>query len=172
MSPEQKEMTMCTLIVARNMFAFAPLVVIANRDERYDRPAAALERWGRTPEVLAPVDREGGGTWIGVNELGVFAGITNRADVPDRPGLASRGQLVLAALGSRDAREASMRLGRTDGRAYNGFRLLIADRYDTYVVSGDGMGVRVDPFRDGLHVATEQGFGDGHCTRAKRVWTA
>lgn len=161
---------MCTLIVARNVYQLFPLVVVANRDERLDRPSAPPAYWlGRSPMVLAPTDREARGTWIGVNRAGVFAGITNRADVPSRDGLASRGQLVLEALEERDARKAAARLGRTDGRAYNGFRLVIADREETYLVSGDGMGVRVDPLGSGLHIVTNLGFGPDSCVRAANV---
>ncbi|HTM68029.1 MAG TPA: NRDE family protein [Candidatus Binatia bacterium] len=164
---------MCTLIVARNVYQLFPLVVAANRDERLDRPSAppAL-RHDLDPLVLAPADLEGGGTWIGVNAAGVFAGITNRADVPARDGLASRGALVLQALGERDARKAAQRLSRTDGRAYNGFRLVIADREDTFLVSGDGMGVRLDPLGSGLHVVTNLGFGPDSCARAANAAVA
>ncbi len=69
---------MCTLIVLHRCVPGRPLVVAANRDEFLDRPAAgpALRMRDSGP-ILAPLDLEAGGTWLGLNGRGVFAGLTN-----------------------------------------------------------------------------------------------
>ena len=90
---------MCTLIVLHRCFADAELLVAANRDEYLDRPAEppALRRWnGRT--VLAPRDVRAGGTWLGLNDAGVFAALTNRPNATPDPTRRSRGLLVVDAL--------------------------------------------------------------------------
>ena len=77
---------MCTLIVFHHCFADAEFVIAANRDEYLDRPAEppALRFWhGRS--VLAPRDVRAGGTWLGTNDAGVFAGITNRPTPASTP---------------------------------------------------------------------------------------
>ena len=98
---------MCTLVVAVSVWASAPLVVAANRDEQLARPAAPPHVWARDDEplIFAPRDLLAGGTWLGIRGA-MFVGITNRfmGRVPP-PGPRSRGELVLDALaaGSVDA---------------------------------------------------------------------
>ena len=82
---------MCTLIVLHRCFADAELLVAANRDEYLDRPAElpALRVWnGRT--VLAPRDARAGGTWLGMNDAGLFAALTNRPTPRPDPRLRTR----------------------------------------------------------------------------------
>ena len=68
----------CTLVVAWRVFETAPVCVAANRDESFDRPAAPPSVREGDPAVLAPRDERAGGTWLGYNEAGVLAAITNR----------------------------------------------------------------------------------------------
>lgn len=69
---------MCTLIVLHRCVAGSPLVVAANRDEFLDRPAEGLAiRQRAAGSILSPLDLEAGGTWLGLNERGVFVGLTN-----------------------------------------------------------------------------------------------
>jgi uncharacterized protein with NRDE domain len=90
------------------------LVVAANRDEFHSRPTAPLARWDNG--VIAGRDLEAGGTWLGVNNAGRFALVTNfRLPGYPKPGLASRGGLVVDwLLGQPDP----------DGAAMNPFHLL------------------------------------------------
>ena len=69
---------MCTLIVLHRCVAGRPLVVAANRDEFLARPAEDIAiRPSRTGPILSPLDLEAGGTWLGLSQRGVFAGLTN-----------------------------------------------------------------------------------------------
>jgi uncharacterized protein with NRDE domain len=69
---------MCTLIVLHRCIPGRPLVVAANRDEFLDRPAEGMAlRTSRTGTILSPLDLEAGGTWVGLSQRGVFAGLTN-----------------------------------------------------------------------------------------------
>jgi len=116
-----------------------PLVVAANRDEFLARPAEGPAiREGRSGRYLAPRDLAAGGTWLGLNDRGVFVGLTNlrpaiAEDVdPDapavaKPGLRSRGEVVMAALEAGSAVEAAETLGELEIGAYNAFQLLVAD---------------------------------------------
>ena len=126
---------MCTLIVFHHCFADAQLVIAANRDEYLDRPAEppALRTWqGRA--VLAPRDARAGGTWLGINDAGVFAGITNRPTSSPDVSRRSRGLLVADALAAGSAAEAAARLVALPARAYNPFNLLVCDAADAFVV--------------------------------------
>jgi len=70
----------------------------ANRDEAYDRPFSSPVVWTGSARFWAPRDDEQGGTWIGVNEYGLVAAITNLSRLPQEKGHASRGHLVAGAL--------------------------------------------------------------------------
>ena len=86
---------MCLIFVSFNTTAGYPLVVAANRDEFYDRAAAAADYWDDHPEVLAGRDLVARGTWLGVSRSKRFAALTNyRSGLPRDPNAPSRGNLV------------------------------------------------------------------------------
>jgi hypothetical protein len=69
----------CTLAVFLGVFPDMPLVVAANRDEFLTRPTA----WPGTlrdesPRAFGGRDLIAEGTWLGVNEVGLIAGMLNR----------------------------------------------------------------------------------------------
>ena len=139
---------MCTLIVLHRCVPGRPLVVAANRDEFYARPAEgpAIRETG-VGKILAPVDLEAGGTWLGLNERGVFAGLTNLrpwtptdgTETLDPSALAntgqrSRGEVVMSALEACSAAEAARRLERLEVDAYNPFQLVVADAREAWLI--------------------------------------
>lgn len=153
---------MCTVIVARNVFPGFPLVVAANRDEQLARPSEAVtyRRPSIGPDLLAPKDLQRGGTWNGVNAAGVFAAITNRADIVSaRTGKTSRGDLVSAALAFGTAEEAFRALSRLQPERFNGFNLVVGDRDELYHVSGDGKELVSREITNNLFTATNLGCG-------------
>ncbi len=68
---------MCLIVFAWKQNAEYPLLLAANRDEFYARPALAATWWEEAPQVYAGKDIEAGGTWMGINKQGRFAAITN-----------------------------------------------------------------------------------------------
>ena len=174
---------MCTVIVGHKLFPRHPLVIAANRDELLDRasepPARGVIDGYR---VIAPRDAQRGGTWIGVNERGVFAAVTNRIDVESVGGMRSRGDLVTRALMmGEDAACAAVYCRRgLDAREYNGYHLVIGDAQHLFTLAGAGKGGtkqaelqrRDEP---GLLVVSNLGIGPEHAPRAEevmRVWHA
>jgi uncharacterized protein with NRDE domain len=111
-----------------------PLVLAANRDEMIDRPARPPARhWPDRPEVVAGLDELAGGSWLGLNDHGVVAGILNRfGTLGPAPGQRSRGELVLEALDHADALAAAQALGDLDPGAYRSFNMIIADNRDAF----------------------------------------
>ena len=151
---------MCTLLLATGLWPEAPLVVAANRDERLDRPAAPPSLWLDGPlPLLAPRDLEAGGTWLGLNGAGVFAGLTNRFGKPPDRVRRSRGEIVVRALEAPDALTAFAAMGALDPEAYNPFHLVVADRRGAGLVWSDGAALFADTLAPGVHFVTERSFG-------------
>ncbi len=150
---------MCTLVIAHQHFEGAPLVVAANRDEFLARPAEGPRLRGGQPRVLAPRDQLAGGTWLGLNEHGLFVGITNRHGAPLDPKRRSRGLLVTAALRAPDARRLHRELATLAPTEYNPFHLLYADAEAAFVTWSDGSACRQYEVPPGVHVITERSLG-------------
>ncbi len=110
-------------------------MVAANRDEFFDRPseAPALRRSGpRT--ILAPRDARAGGTWLGVNDAGVFAAVTNRRCANPDPERRSRGLVVMDALREPSAWQAASALAGAAAASYNPFNLFVSDGRRAFAV--------------------------------------
>ena len=126
---------MCLLIFAWQVEPSYPLIVGANRDERFDRPAVSFcVLQESSPRTLGGRDELAGGTWLAVNEHGVVAGLTNRPSPEGRdPTKRSRGELplLLAEHGSAAAAVADMER-RVRPSDYNPAWLLVGDRYSLY----------------------------------------
>ena len=120
---------MCLILLAWQVHPGYPLVVAANRDEFFARPAAPAEFWADHPSVLAGRDLSAGGTWMGVAGNGRFAALTNHRGLSHaRNDAPSRGPLVANFLGGAEPPETCCkRLAGQDGRPYNGFNLLVGD---------------------------------------------
>jgi hypothetical protein len=154
---------MCILIVLRGRHAEHPLVVAGNRDERTDRPASPPGLWvGAARRVLSPRDRRAGGTWLGVNDRGVVAGLTNVAGSPPVPDAPSRGHLVHLALDAADV-EAGLAavVRRVEETQHAAFQLVVADARATVVLRHVGGRLqRIDWSDSTLVVTNEHGPGE------------
>lgn len=159
---------MCSLVILYRPGHRWPILVAANRDEMQTRAWLPPGRhWPDRPEVRAGLDVSGGGTWLGVNDHGVFAAILNR---PGTLGPAankrSRGELVLEALDHGEARDAAAALSELEPSSYRGFNLIIADAAEAFwlrleesgPVSERGLTVRNLP--KGLSMITAQDLND------------
>ena len=141
---------MCLIAVAWQQHPDFPLVVAANRDEFFARPAAPAIWWPDEPDILAGRDLSAGGTWLGVSRSGRFAALTNYRDpANNRADARTRGELVLDALRSHtraDAFGAAVHARRAD---YNPFNLLIHDGDALAIVESAAGSARTLP--PGIH---------------------
>lgn len=141
---------MCTVVFLRRPDHRWPIILGTNRDEKADRPWLPPGRhWPDRPEVIAGQDRLAGGSWLGMNDFGVVAGVLNRKESlgPD-PDLRSRGELVLEALDHADAAAAAEALADLDARAWRSFNMFVVDNRDAWWLRSLGPqgGGRVDRF--------------------------
>jgi uncharacterized protein with NRDE domain len=103
------------------------LLLVANRDEFYARPTAALHWWADA-DILAGRDLQAGGTWLGVSRSGRLAALTNHRDpTQQRTDAPSRGELVSAFLRSDLSAEAYLSKLCQHATNYNPFNLLVYD---------------------------------------------
>lgn len=131
---------MCTVVIHFDPLAPWPVLIGANRDEMSGRPWKPPARhWDDHPHVIAGIDQEAGGTWMGVNDDGLMAAILNRpGSLGPAEGKRSRGELPLEALSHAEAKEAAEALAHLDGRAYRSFNLVIADATGAFWLRSTG----------------------------------
>jgi uncharacterized protein with NRDE domain len=134
----------------------APLIVAANRDERYERPAVTMTVLReRSPRILGGRDLLAGGTWLAVNSSGVLAGLTNTPSPAGRdPAKRSRGELPLAFAGYATAEQAVEQVtAKLDPASYNPCWLLVGDRNALFFVAiGGGPDAEVRRLGPGMHI--------------------
>lgn len=122
---------MCLVLFAYGQHSRHPLVLIANRDEFYDRPTAAAAFWSDAPAIYAGRDLVAGGTWLGVTESGRFAAVTNYRDPTAPAGELSRGALVSDFLRSCEPAGRYLEGVRRSALRYSGFNLVAGEINDT-----------------------------------------
>jgi len=145
-----------------------------NRDERLDRAWRPPGRhWPDRAHVVAGLDRLAGGSWFGVNDYGVAAGIMNRIDtLGPVPGKRSRGELVLEALDHAEAAAAAAALQALDPSAYRAFNLVIADSREViwlrHTERPDSPGIEAIPLPRGVSMLTAYDANDTASPRVRR----
>lgn len=86
---------MCIIFVGNQIHPQFPLVIAANRDEFHQRPTAPTSYWDTSPRILAGKDLEAGGSWMGVQQHGYIAALTNiRNKITPPANAISRGHIV------------------------------------------------------------------------------
>ncbi len=160
---------MCTLVILRRPEHRWPLIVGANREEMADRPWTAPGRhWPDRDHVVAGQDLEAGGSWLGINDFGVIAGIMNRrGSLGPEADKRSRGELVLEALDHADAAVAARALSAIDPGAYRPFNLFIGDNQDAFWLrsatsetAGDRPGITMHQIPPGVSMITAWDLND------------
>ncbi len=118
---------MCFVAVALGISKNFPLILAANRDEVFSRPAEPMTRWIESPSVIAGRDLSAGGTWLGLSQEGRFAALTNcgTAAVSRKSGTLSRGMIVKDfLLGQPDTLRDTETGALADQPGYGGFNLI------------------------------------------------
>lgn len=165
---------MCTLAIYFQVFGDYPVVVAANRDEYLDRAALPPTMLGERPRIVGGKDLRAQGTWLGINEYGLVAGLLNRriADSgPNDANLRSRGLLCLDALQHSSAAEAARYLASQRARDYNAFNLLLASREAAFVAYNRGAEIEIMQLAPGMHLLTNADVDDFECPRISRSYS-
>lgn len=110
------------------------MILVANRDEYYQRPSSPMHLWEEG--FYAGRDLKGGGTWLGMHPSGRFAALTNYRDIAmekERP--SSRGELPVNFLKGEMSPLEYLEGLQQRKNEYNGFSLLISDGAKMYYLS-------------------------------------
>ncbi|MGA0395123.1 MAG: NRDE family protein [Rhodospirillales bacterium] len=141
---------MCTFIIRYAPEDDWPVIVATTRDEMQNRPWQAPARhWPARDHVIAGRDELAGGTWLGLNDDGIVAGVLNRKDsLGPADDKRSRGELPLEALDHATAHDAAEALTHLEAASYRSFNMVIADATQAFWLKstgGSGNGVADSP---------------------------
>ncbi len=135
---------MCLVVFALDVFPGLPLVLAANRDEYFARPASPAGWWRHEGvDIFGGRDLQKGGTWLGVTRGGRIAVVTNVRDAGAvREGELSRGFLT------RDALSSAKLPPEIAHARFPSFNLLVADGGALYYARDDAATAKVG---SGIH---------------------
>lgn len=127
---------MCLVLTAWQAHPQYPLVVLANRDEFYDRPTDPMHWWEDFPHILAGRDKADvvgePGTWMGLSKTGKFAALTNvRAPSEKNPSSRTRGEIATKYLIDTFIPSEFIAAHEKSLNGYNGFNFLATDLSQT-----------------------------------------
>ena len=162
---------MCTLALYFKAFQKFPLLIAANRDEHYDRPSLTPDLIETEPAIIAGKDLRVGGTWMGVNEKGMFVGILNRrANGAINPVVAtrSRGLLCMDLLMRASAYNACDFI-REHRQPYQPFTVVVADENRAWAAYNGSDGVLLVELSQGLHVFSSHAEVNLHSEKGDRA---
>ena len=117
---------MCLILFSYDNHPDYKLVLMANRDEFYNRPTLGAGWWKDRPDLLGGKDLKENGSWLAVTREGKFAAITNYRDPARIKSEApTRGRLVTDFLLEEHSPEAYLEELQQSGSDYNGFNLIL-----------------------------------------------
>ncbi len=143
---------MCTVVAAFKHFSSFPLIIAANRDEFLNRKTDPPALVNRNPSIFAPRDHLKSGTFMGINEWGLTAVITNLSGlVPKDNSKKSRGLILLRLLGSPSIDRLIKELRHIDLSEYNFFQILASDKEQIVHIKYDG-NLKLDVYKNGIFI--------------------
>ena len=147
---------MCTLIALWRSVPGYDVVVGMNRDESAVRPSDPPALLETEPVIVAPRDRQAGGTWIGASASGLVVALSNRRGRTSTTAR-SRGQLVLDSLRQASVPAVEVWLQRdVREHEYNFWNLFVASRRELRFFRYEGE-LSMMRGHEGLNILTNAG---------------
>ncbi|MBK8171624.1 MAG: NRDE family protein [Sandaracinaceae bacterium] len=146
---------MCTIIILKNVHPEYPVVIAANRDEYLARRTTNVTLLNKSPRTVGGRDEKSGGTWMGANEYGIFASVTNQRTFSSADSTkASRGDIPFEILKMRMIENARAYVEALDPSKYNPFNLIFGNQKEMWVAyAHPGVNkMALEPVPDGVHV--------------------
>ena len=161
---------MCILAIQYQLVPDSPILVAANREEFYDRPSQPPSIQSGKPRILCGIDQQAGGTWLGVNQNGMFVACCNRAKLIPPLAPRSRGVLCRDLLRSGSARQAvDQAMDELSSGKYDGANYIIADAESAWAVHG-GDELNVVELDEGLSIIANNDVNDPRDERVQLAY--
>lgn len=142
---------MCLIFISINQHPTYKLIVVANRDEFYNRRTKAAGFWEDEPNILGGRDLEAQGTWLAITRTGRISLITNYRDPSNiNPNAPSRGKLVSDYLSSNESPLTYLQQKQSTAKEYNGFNLIVGNPDELFYLSN---------YKEGIDHLTSGFFG-------------
>ncbi|MEN7342459.1 MAG: NRDE family protein [Pseudomonadota bacterium] len=126
---------MCLVLLSWKTKPDLPLIIAANRDEQFNRPASPIGYWEDAPDIVGGRDLVAKGTWLALAKNGRFGVITNFRDPTPVAAPRSRGDLIPAWLSGLKSPAQFLSDIENAEDQYAGFNLLFGDRDGLYYFS-------------------------------------
>ncbi|AGS39832.1 hypothetical protein CYCME_1507 [Cycloclasticus zancles 78-ME] len=141
---------MCLIIFKYQPNDLYKLVLVANRDEYYQRATQAAGYWPDQPHIFGGIDHVAGGSWLSTDTSGRLAALTNVRKPPfiENTKL-SRGHLVRDFLSQQSTAPDFIEKLKKRRADYGLFNLLLMDHTGLWYYSNDSLHVQQVPA--GIH---------------------
>ncbi len=126
---------MCLIVFSWRPNHQHPLILLANRDEFYQRLTLPVHHWEDQPNILGGRDMKAGGGWLAVDSSGRLAAVTNFREWPVQEYPRSRGELVSQFLSQTLSAAEYLQAVRQRANQYAGFNLLLMDESGMFYYS-------------------------------------
>ena len=165
---------MSLLAILYQLVPESPILVAANREEKLERVCPTPSIQSGKPRILASIDQQTGGTYLGVNQAGMFCGLTTRRKMYVPPTPKSRSALCREMLKTNSSRQAvDLALEELDANQYDGANFVVADAESGWVIHA-GNDVNVVQLKEGLSIIGQMDVDDPideRATLARRLLT-
>ncbi len=157
---------MSLLAIVYHLVPEAPILVAYNREEPFEKicPTPAIQ--SGKPRVLASIDQQTGGTYLGMNQNGLFIGVVRRKKTNRPMNPKSRSGLARELLKCNSARHAvDIALEELHSEQYEGVNYVIADPDSGWVVHS-GNDTNACELGQGLCIVGDRDMDDPRDERA------
>jgi phosphopantothenoylcysteine decarboxylase/phosphopantothenate--cysteine ligase len=146
---------MCTLVFLYKVVKDAPIVAMHNRYERAGTLEYPPRKTASSQKIYAPVDVRSNGTWVGFNDSGVFAAVSDQHSGIDTQFRRSRGLLIQDVLGMfKNSKDAVKYLEKELLNGYKRGNFIIADRQNAFRILFEDGHIKKSELKPGIHVMT------------------
>lgn len=158
---------MSLLAIVYHLVPEAPILVAYNREEPLDRICPAPSIQSGKPRILASIDQHTGGTYLGMNQDGLFVGVVRRKKYDTPMNARSRGALAREMLKCNSAQQAvDLALEELHTGQYGGANFCVADPDAGWVVHS-GNETDVAELEQGLCIVGDRDMNDHRDERAQ-----
>ncbi|GHB41074.1 NRDE family protein [Mongoliitalea lutea] len=117
------------------------LILVANRDEFFDRPSQEIHQW--EAGFYGGKDLRAGGTWLAIHPNGRFAFLTNYRDMRNiKSDRKSRGELVKNYLSTSVPPFEYLKSVEQQASEFEGFNLVVGDHLGIFYLSNYQEGIQ------------------------------